>query len=113
MIINPVTIPKAGDFKKLPLLALAVLVGSLGFVSQSLSVFMNLQYFGHLMQKASLLGKTLMLGKIEGKRRGQQKIVWLDNITDPMDMSLSKFQEIKKDRETLRSAVHWVPKSQT
>ena len=74
---------------------------------------LNSQYFGHLMQKANSLGKTLMLGKIEGKRRGQHKIVLLDSITDPMDMSFSKFQEIKKDREALRSAVHGVPKSQT
>ena len=63
--------------------------------------------------KANSLGKTLMLGKTEGQRRGQQKIIWLDSITDPVDMSLSKFQEIKKDRAALCTAVHGVPKSQT
>ena len=57
------------------------------------------QYFGHLMQRANSLGKTLMLGKIEGKRRGQQRMRWLDSITDLLDMSLSKLQKIVKDKE--------------
>ena len=75
---------------------------------------LKLQYFGHLMQRTHSLEKTLMLGKIEGRRRrGQQRIRWLDGITGSMDMSLSELQEIVKDRETWRAIVHGVPKSWT
>ena len=87
---------------------------SLEYSLKGLMLKLKLQYFGHLMQRTDLLEKTLMLGKIEGRRRrGQQRMNWLDSISDSLDMSLSELWELMMDREAWRAVIHAVTKSRT
>ena len=103
-------VPWTANRSNLPLLKEIIPEYSL----EGLMLKLKLQYLGRLMRRANLFEKTLMLGKIEGgRRRGQQRMRWLDGVTDSMDMRLSKLQEMVTDREAWRVAIHGVEKSRT